>query len=286
MADGSAQAVIAAVMEPQGVRQLVTLLPAAAARPLGYILLLPVFSRFHLNVGYLRGALVVAMILPVMPSAIALAAADPSLLGIGRLPGLMAAEFLVGALLGLLAGMPMWAALAAGDFIDMQRGAQMAQLFDPGSSDQQSVTGTMLVLVCILVLCAQGILIPALFGPLLDSYRVIPMFAPLAALQPAQGALALRLLDTLLHTGLVLALPVMVPLLLIELAVAIATKYMPQLNSTFLAMSVKQAVYALLMVVYATMLAGYAIRLSGSADLRPDALRAFVQGALDPGAPR
>lgn len=279
MADAALQSTIALAFDPDGVGRLVTLLPVTAARPLGYILLLPIFGRFHLNVGYLRGALLVAMILPVLPAAIAAAGANPAIVRPAALPGLMASEFLVGALLGLLAGLPLWAAVAAGDFIDMQRGAQMAQLFDPGSADQQSVTGTLLLLVCVMVLAAEGVLIPALFGPVLDSYKVVPMFSALPSLDPGQGALALRLLDTLTRTGLLLALPVLVPLLLIEMAVAVAAKYVPQLNAMFLAMSVKQAVQALLMVLYAVLLATYAIRLSGAEDLRPGALSAFISGA-------
>lgn len=279
MADATLGATMALAMNGEGIRQLVTLLPLTAARPLGYILLLPIFGRFHLNVGYLRGALVVAMILPVLPGAIAAAQADPAMLSPGRLPALMMTEFLVGVILGLLAGLPLWAATAAGDFMDMQRGAQMAQIVDPGSADQQAITGTLLLLVCVLVLAAEGILVPALFGPVLDSYGVVPLFSPLPRLEPGQGALVLGLLDTLTRTGLILALPVLVPLLLIEIAVAVATKYIPQLNAMFLSMSIKQGVHSLLIVLYAALLASYAIRLSGAADLRPGALDAFISGA-------
>lgn len=282
MAGGALQSMLAMGFDPDGIRALVTLLPVTAARPLGYVLLIPLLGRFHLNTGYLRGALLVALILPVMPAAIAAADADPTLLSPARVPGLMATEFLVGAILGLLAGLPLWAAQAAGDFMDIQRGAQMAQILDPGSADQQSVTGTLLLLVCILVLAAKGLLVPALFGPVLDSYGVVPLFSPLPRIEPAQGALALRLLDTLTRTGLVLALPVLVPLLLVEMAVAVATKYMPQLNAMFLSMAIKQAVQALLMILYAAVLAGYAIRMGASEDLRPQALDAFLSGAARP----
>ena len=188
MAGGALQSMLAMGFDPDGIRALVTLLPVTAARPLGYVLLIPLFGRFHLNTGYLRGALLVALILPVMPAAIAAADADPTLLSAARVPGLMATEFLVGAILGLLAGLPLWAAQAAGDFMDIQRGAQMAQILDPGSADQQSVTGTLLLLVCILVLAAKGLLVPALFGPVLDSYGVVPLFSPLPRIEPAHAS--------------------------------------------------------------------------------------------------
>lgn len=270
---------IAALIHPDRLGQPLVLLVLCAARPLGFVYLMPLFGRFHLNTGYLRGAVMVAMILPILPAALAQLAADPTLSQPARLPGLVAREFIIGAILGLLTGIPFWAAMAAGDMIDLQRGAMMAQLIDPGSGGESSVTGTLLLLACLLVLSASGALIPALFGPLLDSYRVVPLFASLPPVDPATGALALGLLDTLLKSGVLLALPLIVPLLLVEMGIVIATKYLPQLNAMFLSMSVKQGLHALLLAVSATLLAGYAVGLMGHPSLSPDALRAFLLGA-------
>lgn len=269
---------LALLLQPGRLGQPLVLLVLCAARPLGFVYLMPLFGRFHLNTGYLRGAVMVAMIMPLFPAALAQLAADPTLTAPARLPGLVAREFVVGAILGLLTGIPFWAAMAAGDIIDMQRGASMAQLVDPGSGGESSVTGTLLLLVCLLLLAASGALAPALFGPLFESYRVVPLFDPLPPVDPATGALALGLLDTLLRSGLLLALPLVVPLLLVELGIVIATKYLPQLNAMFLSMSVKQGVHAVLLAVSATLLAGYALDLTGHPALSPEALRAFLLG--------
>ncbi|PZU13578.1 MAG: hypothetical protein DI591_13045 [Citromicrobium sp.] len=236
---------LALLLQPGRLGQPLVLLVLCAARPLGFVYLMPLFGRFHLNTGYLRGAVMVAMIMPLFPAALAQLAADPTL---------------------------------TGDIIDMQRGASMAQLIDPGSGGESSVTGTLLLLVCLLLLAASGALAPALFGPLFESYRVVPLFDPLPPVEPATGALALGLLDTLLRSGLLLALPLVVPLLLVELGIVIATKYLPQLNAMFLSMSVKQGVHAVLLAVSATLLAGYALDLTGHPALSPEALRAFLLG--------
>ena len=270
---------LAALVAPDRLGQSLALLVLCAARPLGFVYLMPLFSRFHLNTGYLRGAVMVAMIMPILPMALGQVAADPGLTQPIRLPGLIAREFVVGAILGLLTGIPFWAAMAAGDIIDLQRGASMAQLIDPGSGGETSVTGTLLLLACLLVLAASGALVPAMFGPLLESYRVVGLFAPLPAVDPETGALALGLLGTLLRSGLLLSLPLVVPLLLVELGIVVATKYLPQLNAMFLSMSVKQGVHALLLAVSATLLAGYAINLLDHPSLGPDALRPFLSGA-------
>lgn len=274
-----ADAALAALTAPDRLGQMLIVLAVVAARPLGFIALQPVFGRFRLNAGYLRGAVVVAMCFPVMPGALAALAADPTLASPARIPGLIARELAVGMIMGLLTGLPFWAAQTAGDIIDQQRSASMANLLDPGAGGETSVSGTFLMLVCLLVLAASGGLVTALFGPLLRSYAVIGLFAPLPPLDARLGAQALALLDQLLRSGVLLALPVVVPLLLTEMAVVVATKYMPQLNAMFLSMSVKQAVHVLLMILGATALAGYAVALLSSPALRPEALRLFFPPA-------
>lgn len=255
--------------------QMLIVLAVVAARPLGFIALQPVFGRFKLNTGYLRGAVIVAMCCPVMPGALAMLAADPGLASPERVPGLIARELTLGVVMGLLTGIPFWAAQAAGDIIDQQRSASMATLVDPGAGGDASVTGTFMVLACVLVLVASGAMTQALFGPLLRSYGVIGLFAPLPPVDARLAGRALALLDQLLYSGVILALPLVVPLLLTEMAVIVATKYMPQINGMFVAMSIKQGVCVVLMIGAATTLAGYALGLLSSPALRPEALRLF-----------
>ncbi|MDO5621566.1 MAG: flagellar biosynthetic protein FliR [Paracoccus sp. (in: a-proteobacteria)] len=264
---------------PDQMGHMLILLVLVAARPLGFIALQPIFGRFKLNTGYLRGAVIVAMCCPVLPGALATLAADPGLASPDRIPGLIARELVVGALMGLLTGLPFWAAQTAGDLIDQQRSASMANLIDPGAGGEASVSGTFLMLVCLLVLAASGALTQALFGPLLRSYAVIGLFQPLPPVDARLAGQVLALLDHLLRSGVLLALPVVVPLLLTEIAIVVATKYMPQLNAMFLSMSVKQGVHVLLMLLGAVMLAGYAVTLLSSPALGPEALRGFFPKA-------
>lgn len=270
--------VLAAMLTTDLMRML-SVLAVVGARPLAFVMLHPIFGRFGISSGFLRGAVMVAMSAPVLPGAAAMVAADPTLALPAAIPMLILSEFLIGALLGLLTGVPFWAALAAGDFIDNQRGAAMASLFDPGSSTESSVTGTLLFLTCILVLAAGGALFPAIFGPLMKSYVLFPVMTGLALPDPMQGELALKLLDQILRAGLILALPIIIPLLLTEMVLVIATKYMQQINAMFLAMSVKQAVNALLILFYAVILARYAMGQLGSGPFGADALVPFLQGA-------
>lgn len=266
---------------PPDLASLTVVMMIAAARPMGFVLLQPIFGRFGISQGFLRGAVLVAMTAPVLPSAFALAQAQPEITQTANLPLVMLREVTIGAMLGVLTGIPFWAALAAGDFIDMQRGASMANIMDPGSSSESSVSGTFFFMVCLLVLAAEGVLFPAIFGPLMQSYALFPIFQEFALPDPRQGELVLGLLDQIMRAGLLLALPVLVPLLLAEMILVIATKYMPQINAMFLAMSLKQVVHVLLLLLYTVILARYAMSQIGQGALGPDALAPFLKGVVE-----
>lgn len=266
---------------PGSVAGILLLLAIVGARPMGFVMLNPVFGRFGITSGLLRGAVMVALLSPVLPAAAIQAAENPLSLSPAAVPGLILGEFLIGALLGLLTGLPFWAALAAGDFIDNQRSAAMANLFDPQSSTESSVTGTFLFLCCLLVLAAEGVLFPVIFSPIMESYRLFPVMSGLTLPDPRQGALVLQLLDHLFRAGLLLALPVIIPLLLIEFILVVATKYMQQINAMFLSMSIKQAVHAILMLIYAAILARYTVGEIGRGPFSADALSPFLRGVVE-----
>ncbi|RMC34947.1 EscT/YscT/HrcT family type III secretion system export apparatus protein [Paracoccus alkanivorans] len=266
---------------PGGLAGVLLLLAIVGARPMGFVMLNPVFGRFGISSGLLRGAVMIALLSPVLPAAAVQAAENPLILSPTVVPGLILGELLIGALLGLLTGLPFWAALAAGDFIDNQRSAAMANLFDPQSSTESSITGTLLFLCCLLVLAAENVLFPVVFGPIMESYRLFPVMSGLSLPDPRQGALVLQLLDHLFRAGLLLALPIIIPLLLTELVLVVATKYMQQINAMFLAMSVKQAVNAVLMLIYATVLARYVMDEIGRGPFSAGALGPFLRGVVE-----
>lgn len=227
---------------------LVTLV-LSAARPLAFIMITPLFTRFGLQAGLIRGAILLAFAAPVFPGLYAELIVTPEI-SIPELALLIVKELLIGALLGLLLGIPLWAVAGAGDMIDFQRGAAMATIVDPGSGDETTPTGTLFFLVIALVLAASGWFTEVLLDLLYDTYRTWPVLAPIPALDAEAGELLLNLLDALLETAIVLAIPLFGPLLITEIAMALAGKYTPQINILFLAMSVKQIVYVILLPLY------------------------------------
>ncbi len=251
---------------------LLAALALATARMLGLLLILPLSTRLGLT-GLLRGGVALALALPVAPALLGPLLAAP--VGGARLLLLGTKEAFVGLVLGIVFAVPFWAAEAAGELIDQQRGSKGAVLPDPSQDAQTGITGTLLVLTLITIFFLHDgirMLVDAVY----DSYRVWPALeaAPrLAGLAGAGGdipgggipggstgnaaLLMLGIFDRVLASGFLLASPLLVAMLLVELALALVSRFAPQLNVFDLAMSLKGLVHVVGLPVYAVFLIGY-----------------------------
>jgi type III secretion protein T len=219
------------------------------ARALAFVMVTPLFTRFGLEDGILRTALILAFSAPVLPLVYAELSAIPTP-GPFEIALLLAKEAVIGLILALTLGLPLWAVAAAGDIIDMQRGALMSEMVDPGTGDQTTPTGTLFFLMAALILVSSGWFTEVLLGSLYDTYTVWPVTQALPAFDPSAAWRVLAILDRLMETGLTLALPLVGAMLLVEIALALATKYTQQINVMILGMSVKQLVYILLVPAF------------------------------------
>jgi type III secretion protein T len=245
-------ATLATLFEAFGAQLLV--LALASARFIALVNVFPAFTRLGLA-GLARTAVAVVLALPLLPAiapdAAATVVAQPPLLAM-----LMVKEAAVGAGLGLLYGIPFWAAESAGDLIDHQRGSEAALSPDPSGATESTPYGTLLVLVLLVLFFAGGGLPIALEG-FYASHRVWPAVQLFPASGRAAGTLALLLLDRLLRLAFVLAAPIVLALLLAELALGLIGRIAPQLNVFELALTVKSLVAALLMPLYALFVVGH-----------------------------
>lgn len=224
-----------------------------AARMLGVFTVLPIFTRLGLT-GLLRGGVALALALPLAPGL--QAAAGPVIAGGGAaLSVLLVKEALVGLVIGLVAGVPFWAAQTAGDLLDQQRGSQSALAPDP-SGEESGVSGTLLLLTSAVVFLGAGGL-RLLQEGVFESYALWPATSPLPAFSAEAGVRALGALDRLLAGGLVLASPLLVAMLLAEVSLGLVGRFAPQLNVFDLALAVKGIVHAVGLPIYALVLVGY-----------------------------
>lgn len=220
------------------------------SRALGLVLITPAFSRLGLT-GLLRSAVAVAISIPVFLPVFDDLARLPERSGF-LLAGLMIKELLVGATVGLLFGIPFWAAEVAGELVDLQRGSTSSQLVDPGGTET-GVTATLLAITLITLFFMSGGFVLMVDG-FYHSYRLWPAtaFTPLIATAALEALLAV--LDQVMRLGVLLVTPLIIALLIADTMLAYLSRMAPQLHVFDLSLSVKNLIFAFLMVIYCAFL--------------------------------
>jgi len=136
-------------------------------------------------------------------------------------------EIFIGGLIGFCFATLFWAVRAAGDIIGLQMGFAIAVVIDPNSPDQVSLIGEfkyVLAMLLLLVLDGHHMMIAAL----VDTYRVIPIGG--GAFQGNVTELIIRLSATVFVTAIKIGAPVVVTLLLTDVALGIVSRTVPQMN--------------------------------------------------------
>jgi flagellar biosynthetic protein FliR len=163
-------------------------------------------------------AIAIAPALPPMP-----------LVAPGSLPGLwiMVQQMLLGIGMGFAARIVFAAVDVAGEFIGMQMGIGFATAYDPLSSSQTPVIGEFLGLISFLLfLSLNGHLMYV--ATLAQSFYAIPVSAtPLAS---ASWLNLVELGSKMFSVGVLLSLPVVVALMITNIALAVLSRAAPQLN--------------------------------------------------------
>ncbi|WP_439464416.1 type III secretion system export apparatus subunit SctT [Roseateles sp. NT4] len=156
-------------------------------------------------------------------------------------------EALLGAALGFLFAGLMWSFEMAGQLIDTKVGSSQAQVMDPLSGHQTSLTGAFLARLASWVFMASGgfMLFAAL---LLDSFALWPIHGGWQLL-PA-GKLAMEAeFGRMLRLALLVAAPSLVLLYLVDGVLGLINRYAQQLNVFSLSMSIKAVVGHLVLLL-------------------------------------
>ena len=229
---------------------LTYLLPAIAiamARPLGLLLVLPVFSTRVLGGAMVRNSLLLLIAIPMLPTVIGLPVVHATAAEWWPLTMLVAREVVIGALLGFFAAIPFWAIGMAGFMLDTVRGSSMASVLNPMLGEQASVFGILLSQVLTVVFLVSGgfnVLLSALY----ESYRMLP---------PALGfglhgefvPFVLRGWRAMWDLCLLFSMPAVAGMLLVDVALGLVNRSAQQLNVFFLAMPIKSAVALFLVAI-------------------------------------
>lgn len=170
---------------------------------------------------------------------------------VGDVPALVGAginELMLGALMAF----GIFAAFAAfnfaGNALDLQIGFNIANAFDPVTRSQSPLLASLLALVAVALFFAVDAHHAVMRG-FAYSLERIPLGSPMVQPDPA---LLIKQFGTIFSLGLMLAAPVLFVLFLLELALAVLSRNLQQMNIFFLAAPVKIAVGLIVMVATAS----------------------------------
>ena len=204
----------------------VIVLVLALARVGGLFIMAPIFaaSAAPLRVRVSIVFFVTLAMLPLVGGLPPALAASP---GLAIVLGMMAFETLVGFALGLVAQLTFGAVQMAGQLAGIQMGIGLSNLIDPQT--QEHITSlaqwqNLLALLVFLSVDGHHVLIRAVA----DSFRVLPLGGGLPS--AAGFGIVLDLAGGLFVVALKIASPVMVLLLLVNAAMGVLAKLIPQLN--------------------------------------------------------
>ncbi|MGI4793702.1 MAG: type III secretion system export apparatus subunit SctT [Janthinobacterium lividum] len=245
-----------AVDVTDALRQLMPWVSAAAlamGRPTGAALVLPVFTRAQLG-GAARGALAFALGLAMMP-ALARALPATSLSSVSLLL-LGAKELIIGLVIGVLVGVPIWSVQCVGEILDTQRSATQDKQPEPNSGNQDSTTATFLGITVVALFVISGGL-GALARTIDDSYVAWPVLQLMPSVSRDWIPFGFGVLDRITATSLALAAPVMLGMLLCEMCVILLMRAVPKLQLYDLAPTLRNLMFILMMFGYASWLVTY-----------------------------
>ncbi len=210
------------------------------------LILLPAFSA-TLVTGMLRNGLAASLALFVFPLAASEAPAEGLGLGIGAT--LFVKEAALGLLLGFGVAVLFWAVESTGFFVDNTRGTSMASSLDPLTGSQTSPLGNLFTQTLTAIFFVGGGFI-TFIGVLYESYAVWPVYSFYPTLKMETAPYFVGLFDRILFLAVVCGAPLIIAMLMAEFALALITRFAPQLNVFFLAMPIKSGIAMLILVLY------------------------------------
>jgi type III secretion protein T len=189
---------------------------------------------------------------------------------------LLGKEAFIGAGIGFLFGSVLWAFEAAGQLIDTKIGATSAQVSDPLTGQQTSLTGAFLGrLANFIFMFSGGFLL--LIGTLLDSYALWPVVSKKPVLVKAGLTIFEAEFGRLMLLALLIAAPCLVILFAVDGILGLVNRFAQQLNLFSLASSLKTwASTAILML----MLSSMTEQLMADIASRPSIVLRLIQSVL------
>jgi len=147
-------------------------------------------------------------------------------------------EALLGIAFGVLLGAVLWAFETAGQIVDTKVGATLAQVIDPLSGHQTSLSGELLGRLAMFIFMAGGGFL-LFVGVLVESFSIWPVAQPSLAFTRQGLAVFEAAFAHFALLSLLIAAPALIVLYTIDLGLGLINRYAPQLNLIAISMSLK-----------------------------------------------
>ncbi len=168
-------------------------------------------------------------------------------------------EFAVGFSMGFIMQMFLAIFHIGGEVIDLQMGFSMAQMYDPSSNSQISVTGNLMTIMYTLLFFITNSHL-SLMAIAVKSFDVIPI--GLGSISSKVGVYFVELFGYILVYAVQLALPIIVTEILVEVAVGIMMKVVPNINVFVVNMQLKLLVGLIVILTIIPALVGFLAKLN------------------------
>ncbi|MDQ0270214.1 flagellar biosynthetic protein FliR [Cytobacillus purgationiresistens] len=163
-------------------------------------------------------------------------------------------EALVGIFVGFIAYLMLSAIQIAGGFIDFQMGFAIANVIDPQTGAQSPLTGQYLYMIALLFLLSVNghhLLLDGIFY----SYQFIPLDQPWISFgNESMAEYVIKAFNAMFIIAFQMAIPVVGSLFLVDVALGIVARTVPQLNVFVVGLPVKIGVSFIVLVIVMSVL--------------------------------
>lgn len=216
-------------------------------RIISFFTVLPMLHKRNLGGAMIRNGIAACLVLFMHPM---LSEARPDeAFSIYDTGGIVIKEIFIGAIMGFCLAIPFWALESAGFFIDNQRGASMASTLNPFSGAETSPLGILFTQAFIAMIMTSGLFL-LILESLMITYQVWPVFSYFPQINQEATTFFLGQFDLIIQLAMWLSAPVIIAMFITEFGIALISRAAPQLNVFILAMPIKSAVAAAILVVY------------------------------------
>lgn len=170
---------------------------------------------------------------------------------------IFAKEYALGFVMGHLVSWIFWSVQAAGALIDNQRGAAIAASIDPMQGHEASPLGIMFSHVFITYVFVTGAMLP-IFGLLYQSYALWPVTSFIPEISTQFPVFLLAAFDHAMRFIVVVAGPIIAVMFLSEFALAMVSRFAPQVQVFVLAMPIKSLLAITMLIFYFSTMIRYA----------------------------